>query len=129
MALRNPLVVISGQLQELPAGDSLQFGGVANITSGTATTIDNTASRVFVNPATVLAAHTITLPASPDDGDTIWFFFGGAIAAGNPVVTALTISPNSGQSILQTITPQTAVSGDVMAYSYSLALLTWFRTK
>jgi hypothetical protein len=101
-------------------------GGTQTITSGTATTINANVARVYVNPATVMASHTITLPAA-SDGAVIAIYFGGAITVHNPVVTTLSIAPNAGQTITQTITLVTANAGDAIRYVYDGALTTWRR--
>jgi hypothetical protein len=99
------------------------------ITTAGATTINNQVRRVLVNPATVLATGTFTLPAIPNDGDQAAFFFGGTIANGAAVVTALSIVPNAGHTIKQTSTPTTAVGGDTIIYEYNSALLAWIRIR
>jgi hypothetical protein len=84
---------------------------------------------VNVNPSTVLASHSITLPAAPIDGDEVYFSFGGTIANGAAVVTTLSIAANAGQTLRQSLTPTTAVGGDVIAYEFNSALSAWFRVK
>jgi hypothetical protein len=99
------------------------------VTIGTATTVNASTRRIVVNPASVLASHTFTLPSAPNDGDQTLFFFGGTIANGSAAVTTLSIVPNAGQTIKQTSTPSTAVGGDTIIYEYNSALLAWVRIR
>jgi hypothetical protein len=99
------------------------------ITAGASTTITTGNTIVIINPPSVLATHAITMPASPQDKQTITFFYGGTIAAGAAVVTTLTISANSGQSLYQSITPTAANGGDEMEYRFESATTSWRRIK
>lgn len=97
------------------------------ITTGTTTTVTNGKTRILVNPASLLATHTITMPSTPADQDLAEFYFGGTITSGNTVVTTLAFAPNSGQSIMQNITPNTAKGADVFVYQYITAITAWVR--
>lgn len=72
---------------------------------------------VFV-PAGTLATGTVTMPASPADGMRV------RIAA-TQIITALTLSANTGQSILNGLTALTA--GGFAEYIYRSANTTWYR--
>lgn len=74
---------------------------------------------LVMNPAGTLATGTITMPASPVDGMTIRF-------SSSQIITALTVSANTGQSIVSAVTTLTAGGG--AAYIYRLANTTWYRT-
>ena len=74
---------------------------------------------LVINPAGTLATGTITMPASPADGMTIRF-------SSSQIITALTVSANTGQSIVSAVTTLAAGSG--AAYIYRLANTTWYRT-
>ena len=74
---------------------------------------------LVINPAGTLATGTITMPASPADGMTIRF-------SSSQIITALTVSANTGQSIVSAVT--TLAAGGGAAYIYRLADTTWYRT-
>lgn len=99
------------------------------ITTGTATTLNNNINNAYIDPASLLSTHTITMPATPTDGQEITILFGGTIAAGSNVVTTLTISANTGQTLYQSLTPTTAKGGDVMVYQYNSLNTKWYRIK
>jgi hypothetical protein len=68
-------------------------------TGGGDVTINNGVRGIYYDPATLVAAATITLPAAPVDGQEILIVFGGTITGSAAVVTAVTIAANSGQTI------------------------------
>lgn len=74
---------------------------------------------LVMNPAGTLATGTITMPASPSDGMTVRF-------SSSQIITALTVSANTGQSIVSAVT--TLAAGGGAAYIYRLANTTWYRT-
>jgi hypothetical protein len=96
------------------------------ITTAGATTIGDNIITVYVDPPSVLASATITLPANPVDGQMIRFMFGGTITAGNPVVTSLSIIANTGQTMLSSSAPS-ATSNDLAIYQYRAANTKWYR--
>ena len=75
--------------------------------------------NLVMNPATTLATGTITMPASPSDGMTIRF-------SSSQIITLLTVSANTGQSIVSAVTSLALGGGAV--YIYRLANTTWYRT-
>lgn len=97
------------------------------VSSGPTATVTNQVRRVYVDPATVIASLTLTLPAAPLDADQVQVFFGGTIANQAAVVTTLTISPNSGQAISQYSAPANAFGGDMVTYEYRAAAARWYR--
>ena len=97
------------------------------VTAGPTVTVTNQVRRVFVDPASVVASLTITLPASPIDGDNCMIFFGGTITNRNPVVTTLSVQANTGQTIIANNSPVTAFGGDMVNYEYQLANTRWYR--
>ena len=111
--------------------------GISSTTVNNFITSQNTGSSNYTatvgynyyNPATLTSALTITMPASPVDGDNVTFLFGGTILINSTVITTLTVSPNSGQSIYGAITLNTAKGGDVAQYTYQAANTRWFRIK
>jgi len=99
------------------------------ITSGSSATISNAITTVVFNPASDLGSYTLTMPASPTDGQWIYISFGGTISAGSAVVSTLTLSPNSGQSIYGSLTLTQGYGGDEAAFQYESATTTWKRKK
>lgn len=74
---------------------------------------------VQLTPAGTLAAGAVTLPAAPVDGQTVKIF-------STQIVTAFTLTPNSGQTINGTAV--TALAANVgVEYVYSAASATWYR--
>lgn len=97
-------------------------------TSTGSVSINDNVSGLVYNPASVNATATITLPAtSGGTGSNITIVFGGTITSTNPVVTALTIAPGSGNTIVDSNAPTTAVAGD--SFSYHKIGNYWYRTK
>jgi hypothetical protein len=74
---------------------------------------------LVINPAGTLATGAITMPASPADGMTIRF-------SSSQIITTLTVSANTGQSIVSAVT--TLAAGGGAAYIYRLSNTTWYRT-
>lgn len=72
MAARNPLVVIAGQVQELPSGDTVTGGGTNNLCSGRLTLTSGTP----VTTADVTAATTLYF--TPYKGNTISLYDGSS---------------------------------------------------
>lgn len=108
---------------------SIAFDSWQTATSGTSVTINNVQTNFLFNPASLTATYTINLPAAPDEGQLVKIHFGGTLASGVTVVTSLTISPNSGQSIEQTVAPITAVGGDCFIYQFNKSTSAWYREK
>lgn len=111
-------------------------GGLANgswnaITTGTSSTLTNTTTNTVFNPSSLMASYTLTLPSTTDlpDGFIVMIHFGGIITSG-VVVTSLTISANTGQTIIQSSAPTTASAGDCIVYKFlSGGSPTWYREK
>ena len=72
---------------------------------------------LVINPAGTLATGTITMPASPADGMTITF-------SSTQTITALTVSANTGQSIVSAATVLPA--RQATTYVYRLSNTTWY---
>jgi hypothetical protein len=78
-----------------------QSNSIAPVNGGSDTIPDNT--EVFIlSPASLLATYTITLPANPVTNQLLYIVSSGF------GITALTLSPNTGQSIVGGITTLTA---------------------
>jgi len=86
-------------------------------TTGFSYTFSPGTQVLIMNPAGTLASGTITMPAIPNDGMTLIF-------STSQQITALTLNPNSGQSITGSIT--TIPAGRAMTYIYNASTLTWY---
>lgn len=104
----------------------LALSGWHNVTSGSSDAFPNGFTSTLINPASALATFTETLPNSPEDGQLVKIFFGGTIATGSPVVTALTISAPGSATIIG-VAPTTATSGTCFIYQYNASSSVWYR--
>jgi hypothetical protein len=77
----------------------------------------STYNVLIMNPAGTLATGTITMPANPADGMTVTF-------SSTQQITALTVSPNTGQTINNALT--TFGAGQAQSYIYRAASTAWF---
>lgn len=82
-------------------------------------TVPDGKGAVIVDYGTLKASGTITMPAAPIDGMQLSF------GSGTNGTTALTLTPNSGQTIIGGIT--TLVAGTAARYMYKSSNLTWYR--
>ena len=89
------------------------------LTTGFSYTFAAGTQVLVMNPAGTLATGTITMPASPADGMTITF-------SSSQQITALTLSGNTGQSVVSATTFLPAKTG--VSYVYRLANTTWYPT-
>ncbi|MEI9995687.1 MAG: DUF2793 domain-containing protein [Rhizomicrobium sp.] len=87
--------------------------------TGFAITIANATGRLLLNPAGTLAAGAITMPAAPKDGQIVTL-------ASTQTVTALTHSPNAGQSIAGALT--TLAANTPASFLYVASVAKWLRT-
>jgi hypothetical protein len=87
-------------------------------TTGFTITIGNNIPGLLLNPAGTLATGTITMPATPIDGQIVR-------VSTSQTVSTLTVSANSGQSILGA--PTTITSSSPFSYQYNLSGTTWYR--
>lgn len=97
----------------------LQAYDYQTLTTGFSYTFAAGTQNLIINPAGTLATGTITMPASPTDGMTIRF-------NSSQIITSLTVSANTGQSIVSAVTTLTAGGGAV--YLYRASNTTWYRT-
>jgi len=72
---------------------------------------------LVIQPAGTLATGTVTMPAAPADGMTI-------AVVSTQQVTAITVSANTGQSIVGT--PSQLVPNQPLSWVYRLANTTWY---
>jgi hypothetical protein len=90
---------------------------LAPLTGFTAVVPDATDWLVLA-PAGTLATGTVTMPADPYDGQSV-----GLVTT--QTITALTVSPNAGQTLLNA--PTTLAAGAGVRWQYVLSLTTWIR--
>jgi hypothetical protein len=107
-------------------GFGVALDNVQTYTSGSAVTINNLANVLYVDPSSTQSSLTIMLPAVPHNSNTVWVHFGGSMASGT-VVTTLTLSANSGQTLVQPSAPTTATAGQSIAYRWRAATAQWYR--
>lgn len=96
-------------------------------TSGASVTVTNGVNVMYINPGSLQASLTITLPATAHSSNNLLILFGGTVTSGNTVVTTLTVSPNSGQSVITAFTPSSVLAGEVLSYKYNSSTSTWYR--
>lgn len=107
-------------------GSSFVADSIQTHTSGSTVTINNAVNIVYINPASVIASLTITLPSTPHQVKELQVYFGGTITTGT-VVTSLTVTGNTGQTILQATSPSSVEAGECIVYKYNSSLSKWFR--
>lgn len=86
--------------------------------TGFTITIPNGCSALVLNPAGVLATGTINMPTTPIDGQRVELLT-------TQTITALTLSPNAGQTISGAVATLTAAAP--AAYKYVLSLTKWIK--
>lgn len=87
-------------------------------TTGFTITIGDNISGLLLNPAGTLATGTVTMPATPIDGQIVRI-------ATSQTITALTISANSGQTIATATT--TLALGRGVQFIYQLSGTKWYQ--
>lgn len=81
-------------------------------------TIGNGVQALVLEPAGVIATLTVTMAAAPKDGETV-------IISTTQTITALTLSPNGGQTI---VNPVTALAANAFVrYLYRASSSKWYR--
>lgn len=99
-------------------GTADQSKSVQTPSTGFSITIGAGIKTLMLTPSGTLTTGTITMPASPIDGQEIR-------VCSTQIVTSLTVSANAGQSITGAPTTITATGG--FMYLYNLASTTWVR--
>jgi hypothetical protein len=87
-------------------------------TTGFSLTIANGIGRLVLDPAGTLATGTVTMPATPADGEEVGI-------SSTQIITALTISGNSGQTMADTIS--TLGVGGCVTFKWVAAQTKWYR--
>lgn len=88
------------------------------LTTGFVYTIGDMSSGVNIDAAGTLLAGTIVMPANPIDGQIVEI-------ACDQIITNLTVSANTGQSIKNALT--TLAAGGGFSYRYHATNTTWYR--
>lgn len=95
-------------------------------TSGTTLTVTDGVGVLFLDPTSAIAALTITMPANPSDGQRLRIVPGGTVNSGT-VITLLTISANTGQSLVGVGGAAVFSAGTSMILMYRTAIAKWYR--
>lgn len=90
-------------------------------TTGFAITPASTVERLILNPAGTLATGTVTMPATPNDGQIFK-------VATSQVITSFTVQANAGQTLKGPFTATAFVANATAEWTYVAASTTWFRT-
>lgn len=119
---------IGDPIQVIGGSGGSSFPTQQDHTTGATVTVTNQTTDIWlaVNPASTLSTLTITLPATPVDGQKIEISFGGTLTSGD-VVTALTVSPNTGHTLLQASSPSSVAAGETISYRYKSSNSKWYR--
>jgi len=115
--------VQSGNTVQLSATQIKAFTDRATYTynvpvTGFSITIGAAIQYLILEPAGTLATGTITMPASPTDGYRVGI-------ASTKIVTTLTLTPNTGQTIPNS--PTALAAGVGVTFLYRSANATWYR--
>lgn len=104
--------------------EGVRFQNTQNYTAGATVTVSNYISVLYIDPAALVAALTIKMPAAPVNNQEVILSFGGTITVG-AVITALTLSGNTGQTILGAGGITTANAGDSYILKYQASTSIW----
>jgi hypothetical protein len=117
----------SNAFEALLNGRLVHSGAYANkptrYTGGGSHTIPDNVSIYIYDPASVQAGATITLPANPLDGQTLYIFGGGTVTSGN-VITSFTLDGN-GRTVIGDGAAQLKV-GKAIELHYVAANNIWY---
>lgn len=121
MAERNPLVLIDGQAQELPAGDTLPGGGVTltGIQTLTNKTLTGYTETVYALSGTVIDVANGTIQTKTLSGNTT---FTESIADGQSVILGITAGA---YSVTWPTTTWTKVGGSGTAPTLTSSGVNW----
>lgn len=90
-------------------------------TTGFSITVGNAVNKLILTPAGTLATGTVTLPASPQDGQSVKI-------VSTQIVTSMTVSANAGQTITAPISASALAANTPVEWTYDLATTNWYRT-
>lgn len=103
-------------------------------TSGTAVTINEGVTRLFVDPASALASLAITMPTNVYNGYIIKIFFGGTAISSGAVVTAGIsgwVDPSGGNGFVP-VSPSSGIpvmAGETIVLEYRSSAQLWYQVK
>lgn len=91
---------------------------IITITSGTSSTVTSGYNIVQFNPTSVISTYTLTLPTTWHTSNdlVIAFTANSTITGGSTMVTTLTIINGAGQTLSQSVIPNTAQAGEIIRY-------------
>ncbi|MFZ9349524.1 MAG: hypothetical protein ACO242_02380 [Candidatus Fonsibacter ubiquis] len=101
-------------------GNSLPDGAIqtATPTTGTTVTVANATSSLILKHTATIATLTITMPASPSNGQLVHI-------STRSTVTTLTVNGNAGQTLYGA--PSTIAATTPVAFIYETAAASWYR--
>jgi hypothetical protein len=90
-------------------------------TNGGSTTLADNRQQTILTPAALIATYTVVMPAAPVNGQCV------SISAGSFGITALTMTPNAGQSFATGAALTTLAASTSAGYIYLTSTATWYR--
>lgn len=108
-----------GILPLVPAQKSWIYPTTGTATSGFSTVIPDGITAVAINTSTLLLAGNMTMPVNPADGQPITINCPKGI-------TALTMTPNTGQSVSNNFLPSTCAVNTPIRVKYYGINWTWY---
>lgn len=108
-------------LQDIPGNTTFNSLGSSQLitpSTGGSQTVTSGVSALIINPASTLGTFTVTMPASPEDGQFCYISSAKA-------VTVLTINANTSQSILNA--PTSFILGGFCSFIWNASTSIWFR--
>jgi hypothetical protein len=91
---------------------------VQSVTTGFSITLAGTIKILTLTPSAPIASGTIIMPSGAYDGQPVQ-------VSTTQAITALTVQPNAGQTVLNA--PTTLAAGASFMYYYNLTNNTWYR--
>lgn len=122
MALNNYLS--KEYVDNLVSSIGLSFSEQTHITGATVT-VNDLVTILYVDPVSNLSTLTITLAASPVNGQELKISFGGTLSAGAVVVNTLVIQGNTGHTVLAGSSITKADVGDGHILKFQQSINTW----
>lgn len=102
-------------------GDSVQL-----YTTGSSEVVVNKVDVLVINPASTVASLTITFPDTASYKNSLEILFGGTIAYGDEVITSITFTAGSGQTIIMPPESGPINSGTNFHFKYIVSTKTWY---
>ncbi len=108
----------AAQHSQITSGPSTETINYQVPTTGFTITVGNTDNILVLDPADTLASGTVTMPATPLNGHVVRI-------SSTQIVTALTVSANTGQTIKGAVT--TLAANGFASWVYRSTNTTWYR--